>query len=70
MEDHVIDIEIGKDGTVRAKIMGAKGKGCLAYAELLEKIVGTLHERELTSEYYEPETPVHLKPPLENRQER
>ena len=56
MESHEILIEIGPDGKVRAEIRGAKGKACLKYAQLLESIIGKETERELTSEYYEPES--------------
>ena len=35
MENHEIVIDIDKKGTVNAEIKGAKGKGCLAYVELL-----------------------------------
>ena len=56
MESHDILIEIGPDGKVRAEIRRAKGKACLKYAELLQSIIGKETDRELTSEYYEPES--------------
>jgi len=68
MENHEIEIEISKTGEVRAHIKGAKGKACLAYAELLEKIVGQMSDKELTSEYYEPDSETRIKPLLENRE--
>ncbi len=68
MEPHDIEIEIGKDGKVRAHIKGAKGKGCLDYAKLLESIVGREVARELTAEYYEPESQVEIRPTLETGQ--
>ena len=60
MEQHDLEIEIGKDGKVRVHVKGAKGKACLDYAKLLERIVGREEGRELTSEYYEPGTGVRL----------
>ena len=60
MEQHDLEIEIGKDGRVRVHVKGAKGKACLDYAKLLERIVGREEGRELTSEFYEPETGVRL----------
>jgi hypothetical protein len=56
MEQHELEIEIGRDGKVRATVRGAKGKVCLEYAKLLEELVGREEGRELTAEYYEPET--------------
>jgi hypothetical protein len=61
MESHDLEIEIGKDGKVRVHVKGAKGQACLAYAKLLEKIVGREEQRELTSEYYEPDGKVDLR---------
>ncbi|MCX7048652.1 MAG: DUF2997 domain-containing protein [Candidatus Sumerlaeota bacterium] len=69
MEHHDIEIEIAKDGTVRAHIQGVKGAECVSYVEMLQKIVGKIQEQELTPEYYEPDSKVRIKPTLENRQE-
>jgi len=55
MPQHDLEITISKTGEVKCHIKGAKGKGCLAYAKMLEEIVGRLKNRQLTSEYYEPE---------------
>lgn len=68
MENHDIEIEIGPDGKVRAHVKGVKGKGCLDLAKLLESIVGREMARELTAEYYEPDSTVSIRPTLENRQ--
>ena len=68
MEHHDIEIDISKDGTVRAHIKGVKGKGCMDYAALLQQIVGKIQDQELTQEYYEPDSKVRIKPVLENRQ--
>src|SRR4051812_21487273 len=62
MSEHELEIEILKDGSVKAHITGAKGDGCLAYAKLLESIVGKLASQELTSDYYEQGPPVRVKP--------
>lgn len=70
MPEHEIEIEITADGTVKARIMGAKGAGCTAYADLLAKIVGRETGRELTAEYYEPGPPVQIKPLAENKVRR
>ena len=48
-----IDIEIDENGEVKIDIKGIKGKGCLEYAEIIEKVLGPGRDRELTSEYYE-----------------
>lgn len=58
MEQHDIEVRIGKDGKVRLHIKGAKGEGCLSYVELFEKIVGPVTERHLTHEYFEPDAKV------------
>jgi hypothetical protein len=60
MSEHELEIEILKDGTVRAKVSGAKGPGCLEYAKALEAIVGRMTGKELTAEYYEPGPPVRV----------
>ena len=43
---------------------GAKGKACVPYAEFLKQIVGKVVSQEFTSEYYEPESEVKVKPLL------
>jgi hypothetical protein len=53
MEQHDIEIRIGKDGKVRLHIKGAKGEGCLSYVELFERIVGPVKERQYTHEYFD-----------------
>jgi hypothetical protein len=54
---HELEIEIGPDGNVKVHVKGAKGKKCLDYVKLFAAL-GDVTEQELTSEYYEPETPV------------
>lgn len=68
MKQHEIEIEIGPDGKVHAHILGAKGKGCMRYSELLQEIVGRVVEREFTAERYEPDEDVEILPILKNRQ--
>jgi len=60
MESHELEIEIGKDGKVRVKTAGAKGKSCLEYIRLVEQIVGKTLTQELTAEYYEPDSQVQI----------
>ena len=60
MESHELEIEIGKDGRVRVKTAGAKGKSCLEYIRLVEQIVGPSQSRELTAEFYEPDSQVRI----------
>jgi hypothetical protein len=60
MESHDLEIEIGKDGKVRVKTAGAKGKSCLEYARLVEQIVGRTLNQELTAEFYEPDSRVQI----------
>ena len=55
MEQQEFDIEIRKDGEVKVHLKGIKGQKCMRYAELFEKMVGPIKEKEFTAEYYEPE---------------
>ena len=55
MAEHEVEIHIGKDGRVKVHIKGAKGKACLEYAQWLTQVIGQVKDRQLTSEYYEPE---------------
>ena len=70
MEPHDLEIEIGPDGKVRVRTAGAKGKSCLEYVKLVERIVGTVQQRELTAEYYEPDSEVRIAPPLRQQERR
>jgi len=56
MAQHDVEITISKSGEVKVHVKGVKGKGCMEYAEWLAEIVGKMKDKELTSEYYEPET--------------
>jgi len=55
MAQHEVEIRIGKDGQVKVHVKGAKGKACLEYAQWLTQVIGQVKDRQLTSEYYEPE---------------
>jgi hypothetical protein len=70
METHDLEIEIGKDGKVRVRTEGAKGKSCLEYVKLLQQLVGTIQSQELTAEYYEPDSQVKLAPPVRQHERR
>ncbi|MFC1705892.1 DUF2997 domain-containing protein [Planctomycetota bacterium] len=70
MEPHEFEIEIRKDGTVRAHVRGAKGRGCLDYAEFLEEVVGRIVDRELTHEYHEPDSQVRIEMQVEEQVRR
>jgi len=48
-----IDVSISKDGMVKVHISGIKGPGCMEYAKLFERIVGTTEDVDHTWEYYE-----------------
>ena len=56
MAQHDVEIIITKSGEVKVHVKGVKGKGCMEYAEWLAEIVGKIKDKQLTSEYYEPET--------------
>lgn len=60
MQPHELEIDIGKDGKVRVKTVGVKGRSCLEYLRLVERIVGRPESRELTPEFYEPESTVRI----------
>lgn len=61
-----IEIVIGKDGEVHVHTHGMKGKKCLEYIKILGETVGKIKEQILTSEYYEPEPDVEIKPKIED----
>jgi hypothetical protein len=61
MAQHDVEITILKSGEVRVHVKGVKGKGCMEYAEWLAEIVGKIKDKQLTSEYYEPETKARIQ---------
>lgn len=48
-----LEIEIGVDGKVTARPIGAKGPECNHLADLLAQLIGREESRTMTSEYYE-----------------
>ena len=70
MQPHDLEIEIGKDGKVHVRTQGVKGKSCLEYIRLIERIVGKAESQELTSEYYEPNDDVKIRPEQRQQQKR
>jgi hypothetical protein len=67
MAQHDVEITISKTGEVKVHVKGVKGKGCLEYAEWLAEVVGKVKDRQLTSEYYEPDTKVKIELRTEQR---
>ncbi len=55
-----MEIVISRTGQVTVEIQGAKGPRCLKYAELVRELVGREQQRQLTREYYEPDTDVRI----------
>ncbi len=55
MAQHDVEITISKTGDVKVHIEGVKGKACVEYAKWLTDVIGRVKDRQLTSEYYEPE---------------
>lgn len=53
-----IELLFTPDGEVRLKTRGLKGKSCMEETESLERAIGTVKEREKTSEYYQQPTAV------------
>lgn len=70
MEAHDLEIVIGKDGKVRVKTSGAKGKSCLEYIKLVERIVGKAESKEMTAEFYEPDSQVQIDSAQQQRQQQ
>jgi hypothetical protein len=48
-----IELLFTPDGEVRLQTRGLKGKDCLTETEALEKALGTVTERQKTSEFYQ-----------------
>jgi hypothetical protein len=48
-----IELLFTPDGEVRMKTRGLKGKACMDETESLERAIGTVTDREKTSEYYQ-----------------
>ncbi len=54
-ERHELEITIGKDGKVNIGVKGIKGSKCLDVTKDLEEELGTVIEREKTSDFYQEE---------------
>jgi hypothetical protein len=67
MAQHDVEITILKSGEVKVHVKGVKGKGCMEYAEWLAEVVGKIKDKQLTSEYYEPETKAKIQLRTEQR---
>jgi hypothetical protein len=70
MEAHDLEIVIGKDGKVQVRTSGAKGKSCMEYIKLVEQIVGKTEIKELTSEFYEPDSRVQIDAAQQQHQQQ
>jgi hypothetical protein len=57
---HELEIEIGPDGETTVHVKGIKGKKCEGYVKLFEGVLGKVHDSKRTSEYYEPDSGVHI----------
>jgi hypothetical protein len=55
MAQHDVEITISRTGEVKVHVRGAKGKACMEYAEWLTRVIGRVKDRQMTSEFYEPE---------------
>ena len=51
-----IELTFTPEGEVRIETHGLKGKTCVNETEALERALGTVKEREKTSEYYQQPT--------------
>ena len=66
MEQHDIEIEIAANGEVKVHVKGVKGPRCMSYVEFLSEVVGPVKQKQLTHEYYEPDSKVRID--LEDQQ--
>jgi len=48
-----LEIIIDEEGQVHIDIKGIKGKKCLEFAEMVEKILGEMRDKRYKPEYYE-----------------
>jgi len=53
MEMKELEITIDKKGNVQVAVRGVQGESCLDLTKNIENAVGSVEEREYTSEYYE-----------------
>jgi len=66
MEKHELEIEILPNGKVRVETFGVKGPQCMEYAEMMQKIVGSLQDKKLKTEFYETPPKVRIHQPQRN----
>ncbi len=60
MERPEFEVVISKTGKVTVEVKGVKGPRCLEYADLIREIVGKEESRQLTAEYYAPDSKVRI----------
>ncbi|OGL47335.1 MAG: hypothetical protein A2161_02965 [Candidatus Schekmanbacteria bacterium RBG_13_48_7] len=48
-----IEVEINEKGEVQVHVKGIKGKKCMEYVEIFQKVLGIIKDQKTTSEYYE-----------------
>ena len=61
MPQREFDITIGPGRQVQVHAKGFKGKSCLEAMKFFEQIVGEIRDKQLTSEFYEPEENVQFR---------
>jgi hypothetical protein len=50
-----LDIHVLPNGEIKVDVKGARGKKCLSYMNIFEKVIGYVRTKNLKAEYYEPE---------------
>ena len=55
---HEIEIDIDDGGNVSFKVIGLKGKDCLAVTKDFEEALGIVASREKTAEFYQTDTQI------------
>lgn len=55
-DKHEIKIDIDDSGNVSFRVMGLKGKKCLAVTKEFEEALGIVVKQEKTAEFYQTET--------------
>lgn len=56
-----LEIIIDENGEVHLDIKGIKGKGCVAIAELIAKLLGEMKSKKHKPEYYEADVHIDTK---------
>jgi len=60
MERPEFNVIITKGGKVKVEVKGVKGQRCVEMADLIKEIVGREDERQLTADYYAPDSKVRI----------